>query len=92
MIPTTIGDVRCPFCLTEFETKDGISAGDQLVDHLTDDHDHFRIDAEDTCPLCAAQFDDDDDGPSAAAKLTDHLSSEHEVYGRALRAGLAGGV
>lgn len=106
MIPQPIGDVRCPYCFQEFENADGVSAGDQLADHLTDVHDHFSIDADDTCPLCAEEFQAEEietGGRNAveqqrrrkqAAKeqLIDHMSTVHGgVYGRALKIGLAGG-
>lgn len=84
--------VRCPICLDEFENDTHASAGEQLVDHLTDEHDHFSVDAEDTCPLCAAEFEGEEGGPSAGDLLIDHLSTYHgRVYSRAVTAGLAGG-
>lgn len=93
MTPKAIDDVRCPICLDEFENNTHASAGDQLVDHLTDEHDHFSLDAEDTCPLCAAQFKGEEGGPSAGDQLIDHVSSEHgDVYSRGVKIGLAGGV
>lgn len=84
------GDVRCPYCLTEFENDTHASAGDQLVDHLADEHDHFSIDADTTCPLCAAEFEGKESGPSAGDQLIDHVS-EHSAFSRTVRVGLAGG-
>lgn len=106
MMGQAIGDVRCPICLDELENDTHASAGDQLVDHLTDDHDHFTVDDDSTCPLCGAEFESEHDGASAGDRLLDHMSehdgtaagdrlldhmSEHSAFNRAVEIGLAGG-
>lgn len=106
MTPQAIDVVRCPYCLIEFESDTHASAGDQLVDHLTDKHDHFSVDAEDTCPLCGEEFQAEESETgglnaveqqreqrhAAKEQLIDHISTDHaDVYSRAVKVGLAGG-